>query len=32
VGLMDDVPSVAELVERLKSEYNEAKMRLGIAR
>jgi nitronate monooxygenase len=32
VGLMDDVPSVAELVERLKKEYNEAKARLGIAR
>jgi nitronate monooxygenase len=32
VGLMDDVPSVAELVERLKNEYNEAKTRLGIAR
>ena len=29
---MDDVPSVAELVERLKNEYNEAKARLGIAR
>ncbi len=29
---MDDVPSVAELVERLKNEYNEAKTRLGIAR
>ncbi|MBN3854242.1 nitronate monooxygenase [Paraburkholderia sp. Ac-20340] len=32
VGLMDDVPSVAELVARLKSEYDEAKARLGIAR
>jgi nitronate monooxygenase len=29
---MDDVPSVAELVERLKKEYNDAKARLGIAR
>jgi len=32
VGLMDDVPSVGELVERLKKEYDEAKARLGIAR
>jgi nitronate monooxygenase len=32
VGLMDDVPSVEELVERLKGEYAEAKVRLGIAR
>jgi nitronate monooxygenase len=32
VGLMDDVPSVQELVERLKGEYAEAKVRLGIAR
>jgi nitronate monooxygenase len=32
VGLMDDVPSVAELVERLKAEYVDAKLRLGIAR
>jgi nitronate monooxygenase len=31
VGLMDDVPSVAEMVERLKSEYDAAKKRLGIA-
>ena len=32
VGLMDDVPSVGELVERLKAEYNDAKARLGISR
>lgn len=32
VGLMDDVPTVAELVERLKKEYDETKARLGIAR
>ena len=32
VGLMNDVPSVGELVERLKKEYGEAKARLGIAR
>jgi nitronate monooxygenase len=31
VGLMDDVPSVDELVSRLKREYAEAKARLGIA-
>ncbi|MEX3630357.1 MAG: nitronate monooxygenase family protein [Burkholderia sp.] len=30
VGLMDDVPSVAELVARLKGEYDEARARLGI--
>ncbi len=30
VGLMDDVPSVAELVARLKREYDEARARLGI--
>ncbi len=30
VGLMDDVPSVAELVARLKREYDDAKARLGI--
>jgi nitronate monooxygenase len=30
VGLMDDVPSVAELVERLSREYADAKARLGI--
>lgn len=28
VGLMDDVPSVAELVERLKQEYDDARARL----
>ena len=32
VGLMDDVPSVGELVQRLTKEYNDAKARLGIAR
>ena len=32
VGMMDDVPSVEELVERLKGEYADAKARLGIAR
>ncbi|CAB3756949.1 NAD(P)H-dependent flavin oxidoreductase [Paraburkholderia solisilvae] len=32
VGLMDDAPSVAELVARLKQEYADAKARLGIAR
>jgi nitronate monooxygenase len=32
VGLMDDVPSVAELVKRLTNEYDDAKARLGIAR
>jgi nitronate monooxygenase len=32
VGLMDDVPTVAELVTRLKQEYDDAKARLGIAR
>jgi nitronate monooxygenase len=31
VGLMDDVPSVAELVGRLKQEYDAAKARLGIS-
>ncbi|MGN6649535.1 NAD(P)H-dependent flavin oxidoreductase [Trinickia sp.] len=30
VGLMDDVPSVAELVARLKREYDEARERLSI--
>jgi nitronate monooxygenase len=30
VGLMDDVPSVAEVVERLKSEYDAARERLSI--
>jgi nitronate monooxygenase len=32
VGLMHDVPSVAELVGRLKDEYQTAKTRLGIGR
>jgi nitronate monooxygenase len=32
VGLMDDVPTVAELVSRLKHEYGDAKTRLGISR
>jgi nitronate monooxygenase len=32
VGLMDDIPTVAELVARLKKEYDETKARLGIAR
>ncbi|HEY4353897.1 MAG TPA: nitronate monooxygenase family protein [Paraburkholderia sp.] len=30
VGLMDDVPSVAELVARLRQEYEDAKQRLSI--
>lgn len=30
VGLMEDVPSVAELVERLRREYDDAKARLAI--
>jgi nitronate monooxygenase len=30
VGLMDDVPTVAEMVERLKAEYVAAKERLGL--
>ncbi len=30
VGLMDDVPSVAEMVERLKAEYLAARKRLGL--
>jgi nitronate monooxygenase len=30
VGLMDDIPSVAELVERLKLEYGEARARLSL--
>jgi nitronate monooxygenase len=30
VGLMDDVPTVAEMVERLKAEYVAAKGRLGL--
>jgi nitronate monooxygenase len=29
---MDDVPTVAELVSRLKHEYGDAKTRLGISR
>jgi nitronate monooxygenase len=32
VGLMDDVPAVAELVARLKEEYDETKARLGMGR
>ncbi len=32
VGLMNDVPTVAELVERLTQEYNDARERLTIAR
>ncbi|MEM5317207.1 nitronate monooxygenase family protein [Paraburkholderia sp. JHI869] len=32
VGLMDDVPSVADLVERLKREYEATKARLGAGR
>jgi nitronate monooxygenase len=28
---MDDVPTVAELVSRLKHEYDDAKTRLGIS-
>jgi nitronate monooxygenase len=32
VGLMDDVPAVAELVARLKEEYDETKARLGVGR
>jgi nitronate monooxygenase len=31
VGLMDDVPSVAEMVERLKTEYAAARARLSLA-
>jgi nitronate monooxygenase len=30
VGLMDDVPSVAEMVERLKTEYAAARVRLSL--
>jgi len=30
VGLMDDVPTVAEMVERLKAQYQAARERLGI--
>lgn len=32
VGLMDDLPSVGALVERLKTEYDAAKARLGVTR
>jgi nitronate monooxygenase len=32
VGLMDDVPTVAEMVERLKGQYQAARERLGITR
>jgi nitronate monooxygenase len=32
VGLMDDAPTVAELVARLKREYDDTKARLGVAR
>ena len=31
VGLMDDVPTVAEMVERLKAEYAAARARLGLS-
>jgi len=31
VGLMDDIPSVSELVQRLSKEYEDAKARLGIS-
>jgi nitronate monooxygenase len=31
VGLMDDVPTVAEMVQRLKSEYDAARARLQLA-
>ncbi|HAV36298.1 MAG TPA: nitronate monooxygenase [Massilia sp.] len=31
VGLMDDVPTTAEMVERLKAEYEAARARLGLA-
>jgi nitronate monooxygenase len=30
VGLMDDVPTVAEMVERLKEQYQAARVRLKI--
>jgi nitronate monooxygenase len=30
VGLMDDVPSVATMVERLKAEYDATKARLAL--
>jgi nitronate monooxygenase len=32
VGLMDDIPSVAELVARLRREYDETRARLGMGR
>lgn len=32
VGLMEDVPTVAEMVERLKAQYQAARERLGITR
>jgi len=32
VGLMDDVPTVAEMVERLKAQYQAARERLGLPR
>jgi nitronate monooxygenase len=32
VGLMDDIPTVAELVERLQSEYGEARARLSLVK
>jgi nitronate monooxygenase len=32
VGLMDDVPTVAEMVERLKGQYQAARERLGLPR
>lgn len=32
VGLVDDVPDVAELVARLKREYDETRVRLGMGR
>jgi len=31
VGLIDDAPTVAEVVARLKTEYDDAKKRLTIA-
>jgi nitronate monooxygenase len=30
VGLMEDVPSTAEMVERLTAEYDAARKRLGL--
>ncbi|WP_233861907.1 NAD(P)H-dependent flavin oxidoreductase [Paraburkholderia adhaesiva] len=32
VGLMDDIPTVAELVARLRREYDETRSRLGVGR